>query len=74
MVTVTADRSVRLKRITERDGITPSSAENRLNSQPSAAFYESRSRYILNNDGDAEELAAKVKELCVKIREDEAFG
>jgi dephospho-CoA kinase len=50
-VAVLADRSVRLRRIAERDGMTPEEAERRVNAQKVDTFYIDRCDYTLYNNG-----------------------
>lgn len=71
MVSVTADREVRLARIALRDGLSAKQAENRLNSQPDNNFYIENSKYVVYNNGSASELALKVKDIYREIRENE---
>lgn len=70
-VSVLAGRATRLDRITKRDGLSVDEAQNRLNSQPADSFYRENSRYVIYNDASREELAAKIKEVYEKIRENE---
>lgn len=70
-VSVLAGRETRLGRIAERDSLSVQEAQNRLNSQPNDNFYRENSRYVIYNDGSRAELAAKIKEVYEKIRENE---
>lgn len=70
-VSVLAARAARLDRITKRDGLSIEEAQNRLNSQSDDSFYRENSRYVIYNDKGREELAAKIKEVYEKIRENE---
>ena len=49
VVSVLADRDVRLRRIMKRDGITEEEAQRRMRAQQNDAFYAERSDYVLNN-------------------------
>lgn len=71
IVTVTADKEVRLERIMKRDGIDRETALNRLKSQPDDNFYISHSAFVLRNDAGEAELTEQVEELGRKIRENE---
>jgi dephospho-CoA kinase len=52
VVAVTADRALRLRRILERDGITPEQAELRLSRQHDEEFYRTHADYIIENNYD----------------------
>ncbi|MCC8170064.1 MAG: dephospho-CoA kinase [Oscillospiraceae bacterium] len=69
MVSVLADREVRLQRIIERDNLLREEAENRINAQPSDEFYIDRSDYIIYNNGDEGELNLQIREVYGKIKE-----
>lgn len=69
IVSVTADRKLRLKRITERDNISESTAEDRFNSQHDTEFFRSRSDYMIENNGSLEELETGAKEIIEHIME-----
>lgn len=69
IVSVTADRKLRLKRITERDNISESAAEDRFNSQHDTEFFRSRSDYMIENNGSLEELENRAKEIIEHIME-----
>jgi dephospho-CoA kinase len=71
IVSVLADREIRLKRIISRDNLSREQAENRLNSQPSDEFYMENSSYVIYNNGNENELKLQVKEVCEKIKENE---
>jgi dephospho-CoA kinase len=71
IVSVLADREIRLKRIISRDNLSREQAENRLNSQPSDEFYVENSSYVIYNNGNENELKLQVKEVCEKIKENE---
>lgn len=54
VITVLADKGLRLKRIIARDGLSPHAAEKRLNAQKSDEFYSARAKYtVINNGNDA---------------------
>lgn len=55
-VGVIAKDSVRLGRITERDGISAERAKERIASQDDESFFEDRCDYIIHNDGTLEDL------------------
>lgn len=68
IVSVTADKEIRIKRIMRRDSIERDAAQKRIEAQPSDEFYAEHSRYVLTNNGSADELKAGVKWLTEKIR------
>ncbi len=51
LITVTAPESVRLERIMKRDGISEADALLRISAQKSDDWYESKSDYVIVNDG-----------------------
>lgn len=55
VVSVLADRAVRLERILQRDGIMPQEAQRRMGAQQSDDFYADRSDFILDNTADVSE-------------------
>ncbi|MBQ8588777.1 MAG: dephospho-CoA kinase [Clostridia bacterium] len=59
---VLASKEIRMARIVERDGISQEQALNRISSQKSDEYYISRCEYCVYNDGDVEQLAAKLSE------------
>lgn len=68
IVSVIANRDVRIERIKKRDKITDIQAAQRLDAQPDEDFYRSHSRYIICNNGFENELFEQVKSLYNKIR------
>lgn len=68
MVSVLAERDVRIKRITERDGISRESAEKRLASQPDDYFYIEHSDYLIYNNGDVRTLSEETEKIFNKIK------
>lgn len=71
IVSVTADKGKRLKRIIGRDKISEDSAKKRLDSQPSEDFYIKHAKYVINNDKDLNSLVLRTKEVLEKIRKNE---
>ena len=61
VVSVVADKSLRIRRITERDGISEEDAVRRINSQYDDDFFISRSDFVINNSGEA--LVPQVKNI-----------
>ncbi len=68
VISVTANENVRIKRITERDGITEEKAKARINAQLSDEFLINNSKFIIVNDGDIDELRKNVNEISEKIK------
>ena len=60
VVSVLADRALRLERIVARDGITPEAAMRRSTSQKSDEYFRTHSDYIIENNGSADLLPAEV--------------
>ncbi len=67
IIAVTADREMRLKRITERDLITRAEAEARINSQPGDEFYKRHALYIIENNKGKDNLQKEVYNVYRKI-------
>ncbi len=68
IVSVIADRAIRIRRIKERDNLTDSEANRRLDAQPDEHFYRSHSKYIISNNGSEQELFKQVKSFYNEIR------
>ncbi len=69
IISVTADKESRLKRILERDGITEEQALKRFASQHTEEFFRNRSDYIIINNKDIPILIEKAKEVSDKVKE-----
>ena len=67
IISVLADKDIRIKRITARDGITPERAEARIASQLSNEYLIERSDFVIYNNGSEQELAAQVAPIANKI-------
>ena len=67
ILAVTAPREVRVKRICERDGITPDAAERRIASQLSDEFLISHSDFCLTNGSSLTELRSSCESIVKKI-------
>lgn len=68
LVSVLAEHDVRIKRITERDGISCESAEKRLAAQPNDDFYIEHSDYLIYNNGDVCTLREDTEKILKKIK------
>ena len=64
---VLAPKAKRLARIMARDGISEDRARARMNAQRSDSFYR-KVGYVIDNDGDTEQLARRVEEFCLWVR------
>ena len=67
VISVLADRGLRLERIVARDGITADAAMRRILAQKSDDFFKIHSDYIIENNGAAETLAPKVHHILEKL-------
>ena len=66
-VAVIADRSRRVARIMERDGLTADAARRRIDAQLSDDFLIKNSDYVIHNNGTTADLTKAVDELIDKI-------
>lgn len=64
VVCITADKDIRLKRITQRDGLTREQALERMNAQLDEDYYIAHSDYVIYNNGE------NIEEQIDKILED----
>ena len=69
IISVVSDKEHCIKRITERDGLTPEQAEKRLSAQHNKEFYIEKSDYYIDNCGGYNEFSEKACELAIKIGE-----
>lgn len=69
IVSVIADRDIRLNRILKRDSITLNEAEIRLNSQKNDDFYICKSDYVIKNNGSLSELENNTMDVVNSIKE-----
>jgi len=63
VISVTANRDIRIARIIARDGIDRCAAEKRIDAQPSLDFYTSRSKYIIENNNNINALTDSIIEI-----------
>lgn len=64
IISVTADKNERVKRIINRDSISKEHARNRIASQLSDAEYEKMADVVFRNNGDIDELKNSVEKWC----------
>lgn len=69
IISVIADRNIRLERILKRDGITPGQAESRLNSQWEDDFYTKKSDYVIKNNNSLYSLENNAMNIINLIKE-----
>lgn len=55
-----ADESLRIQRIMDRDGLDEEGARRRIASQPDDDYFRKRATYIIENNGDVNEVYAKL--------------
>lgn len=68
IISVIADKKIRLERIKKRDGLTDDQAQERLAAQPDDDFYRQNSGYIIYNNGSTDELRRQVYRLYDEIK------
>ena len=66
VIAVTAPESVRLERITARDGISQTQAQQRMAAQLDEAYYRAHSDYVIYNDGQ-QDVAAQINTILEEI-------
>lgn len=66
-VAVTADKDIRIKRITGRDNISRETAQKRINAQYTDSFFADNCDYIIENNGDLETLKTTTLEIISRI-------
>lgn len=64
-IAVFADEKTKVERICKRDGIDKNTAKSRLAIQDKSEDYKTRANYILENNGDLNEI--NLEEICTKI-------
>lgn len=64
-IAVLADEKTKVERICKRDGIDESIAKSRLSIQEKIEYYKTRADYILENNGNLNEI--NLEEICTKI-------
>ncbi len=69
VIGVIASRETRIRRIIERDHLSHAAACARIDSQPDEAFYRSRCRFIIENNGDLPALEAQARHLWSDLQD-----
>ena len=64
-IAVFAEEKTKIERICKRDGIDESIAKSRLSIQEKIEYYKTRADYILENNGNLNEI--NLEEICTKI-------
>ena len=67
VISVLADRQLRLERIMARDGISAEAAMRRILAQKSDEFFKANSNYIVENNGTVELLAPQVHRILLEL-------
>ncbi len=67
IISVVADKQIRLERICKRDNITQEQAELRMNAQFDEAFFSEKSDYIIENNADKEFLNKQIEQLVERF-------
>lgn len=66
IVSVLASPAIRLERIVRRDGISPTDARRRMAAQKSDSFFRAHSDYVLENDGNPDQLTEAVRRILTE--------
>ena len=61
IVSVVTPKEERLRRILQRDGITPQAAADRMKNQHEDGFYTARSHFVITNSSDLAHLQNEVE-------------
>ncbi len=67
VISVLADRGLRLERIMARDSITAEAAMRRILAQKSDEFFKTHSDYIVENNGNVESLAPQIRRILAEL-------
>ena len=67
IVSVVADKQIRLERICKRDKITQKQAEQRMKAQFDERFFREKSDYIIENNTDKEFLSEQIEQLVERL-------
>ena len=66
IVSVLADRNIRMERIMKRDGIGQEAVLRRFAAQKSDNFFRTHSNYVIENNGNVDRLSAQVETILQK--------
>lgn len=66
---MTADEDTRIRRITERDGISPEDAKRRILSQTPVNIAMEKADYVITNNGDDRMLGMEIKACADELKE-----
>lgn len=66
---VLTDRGIQMKRICDRDGITPEQAKQRLDNQLSNDFLVSKVDFVIHNDKDREHLVKECDQMLEAVKQ-----
>lgn len=69
VLVVDAPKEVRIRRVVERDGVSPSAVRERMDHQLSSAELRERADYVIDNTGTEDELRDAVAELYRRLVE-----
>ncbi|MBE6589922.1 MAG: dephospho-CoA kinase [Ruminococcaceae bacterium] len=67
VVSVLAQKRLRLERIMERDGLDADSAMRRINAQKSDDYFRAHSDYVIENNGAIENLRPNIKQILLEM-------
>ena len=67
VVSVLADKQLRLERIMARDGISPEAAMRRILAQKSDDFFKAHSDFVIENNGNVESLTPRVHHILKEL-------
>ena len=67
IISVVADKQIRLERICKRDNITQEQAELRMNAQFDESFFREKSDFIIENNADKELLNNQIERLIGEL-------
>ena len=68
VLSVLADKDIRIKRIINRDNISLSEATDRISAQKNDEFYIEKSDYIVYNNGSKDEIIVEILNILNEIR------
>ncbi|MBQ7089782.1 MAG: dephospho-CoA kinase [Clostridia bacterium] len=69
VLSVITDPQTALKRIIQRDSLSKTDAQKRLQSQHDSTYYTDRSDYVIKNDRDLDDLRAQTQAVLSKLNE-----